>query len=541
MSKRKPLATCLSILALAGLLAGCSQQTSDKVLSVGVLSQFTGPNPFNVRSILDYDILMLTYPELVQYNDHEQIVPDFASTWSHSADGLTWTFKVHAHARWSDGKPLTASDVAWTINTIRKYQSGGAATFAAAVTNLTAASAPNPTTVVVTFSKPSAQVLSEFDIMPILPEHVWAKYAVGKTGLGLQQAAVKLPGVDGGPYILSRSSANTTLFLSANPFFYGPKPLTKSVGIRYFTSEDSLLLALRNHQIDYGNGLLPGDAAVLRREGLAVNTYSSTDILTLSVNDMPSGPAPALRNLSVRRAIDLAINRSQIIKIAYPGGIAAESVLEPANGDFYESSITPRYSPALANSLLDAAGFRRSASGIRVAKGQPMSYTLIVGTDSGGAGARAAQIVQQDLQAIGIAVSVKFFDPTTWTNSIIGNKGKYNSFELALDGTVGLIDPEANLGGISCKNLGTFNVSGFCDQSLDALYNAQAIAIDPAARKAILDEAQQFAYKAVASIQLVYVPTVDAHQTDWTGFRASPFGSLNIFGKSPFDSIKFQP
>jgi peptide/nickel transport system substrate-binding protein len=539
MSKWKPLVTCLSILALAGLLAGCSQQNSTKVLSIGELQQFTGPDPFNVRTYLDYDILMLTYPELVQYNDHEQIVPDFASSWSHSADGLTWTFKVHAHAKWSDGKPLTASDVAWTINTIRKYQTGGAATFAAAVTNLVGASAPNPTTVVVRFSKPSAEVLAEFDIMPILPEHVWAKYASGTSGLSLQKASIKLPSVSGGPYVLSKWNGSSFLSLNANPFFYGPKPLTNSVGIEYFTSEDSLLLALKDHQIDYGNGLLPADAAVLRRDGLVVNTYSSTDILTLSVNDMPSGPAATLRNLSVRRAIDLAINRSQIVSIAYPGGLPAESVLEPANGVFYDSSVAPRYSPAAANELLDAAGFRRSASGVRVADGQPMNYTMIVGTDSGGAGARAAQIVQQDLQAIGINVSIKFLDPTTWANTIIGTKGKYNQFELALDGTVGLIDPEANLGGLSCKNLGTFNLSGFCSQKFESLYNAQAIAVDPAARKAVLDQAQEFAYNAVASIQLVYVPTVDAHQSGWTGFGASPFGSLNIFGKGPFDSIHY--
>ena len=67
-------------------------------------------------------------PYLVQYNSQAQFVPDFAKSWqATSSDGKTWTFHTQPNAKWSDGKPLTAADVAFTLNTILKFQTGSTA------------------------------------------------------------------------------------------------------------------------------------------------------------------------------------------------------------------------------------------------------------------------------------------------------------------------------------------------------------------------------------------------------------------------------
>ena len=544
MNKPK-LAACALLLVIAVGAAACSSSskspgspTSGPILSVGVLNQYVSPNPFNVRSVQDYNVMTLTLPYLVQYNDQGQVVPDFATSWSHSSNGLTWTFKVHANAKWSDGQPLTASDVAWTINTVVKYRTGGTATYTANVFDVVSASAPNATTVIVHYSHPFAEVLALLgDNMPILPEHVWGHVAPGKNGFGYQRVGNKPPSVAGGPYVPTQWNGTTFLLLKANPDYYGPQPLTKEVGLQFYTSTDGLLLALKDHQIDYANALLPADIPVLRRDGLDVNIYPSTGILTLSVNDMPASPAPALRNILVRRAIDLAINRQQIVNIAYTGGQAAESELEPANGSFYDSSIKPEYNVAQANSLLNQAGFAMGPGGVRVADGKKMAYTLIIGTDTGGAGARAAQIIQTDLAKVGIALTLRFLDPTTWNTTIYGNNGKYNTFDMGLEVGYAIIDPALNLNGLTCRGLGTFNVAGFCNPKLDALYAKQAQTISVPARMKLMDEAQELAYHDEASLQIVYVPTVDAHQPGWTGFGANPYGSLNPMGKIQFVSI----
>src|SRR5436305_14700079 len=93
------------------------------------------------------------YPLLVQYDrSNHTFAPDFATSWKSSKDGKTWTFKTRAHAKWSDGKPLTAADAAWTINTDVKYRSGAAANAAGLIAHIKRADAPSPTTLVVRYA-----------------------------------------------------------------------------------------------------------------------------------------------------------------------------------------------------------------------------------------------------------------------------------------------------------------------------------------------------------------------------------------------------
>src|SRR6185312_3948730 len=114
------------------------------------------------------------YPMLVQYNPQLQFVPDFATSWSESSGGKVWTFHTHPGAKWSDGKPLTAADAAWTYQTILKYQDGATANSAGYVAHMKSATAPNATTLVLTYKRPVANVLSQMQQTPILPEHIWA-------------------------------------------------------------------------------------------------------------------------------------------------------------------------------------------------------------------------------------------------------------------------------------------------------------------------------------------------------------------------------
>ena len=114
---------------------------------------------------------MYIYPVLVQYDETNlKFAPDFAKSWSTSADGKTWTFKTVPNAKWSDGEPLTADDAAWTINTDIKYKAGGAANAAGLIAHITKAEAPDPTTLVVHYEAPAGNVLGQFQQFSILPE-----------------------------------------------------------------------------------------------------------------------------------------------------------------------------------------------------------------------------------------------------------------------------------------------------------------------------------------------------------------------------------
>ena len=95
-------------------------------------------------------------------------------------DGKIWTFHTQPNAKWSDGKPLTAADAAWTYSTILKFQNGATANSAGYVAHMKSAHrAERDHPGADLLSRPVANVLSQVQQVPILPEHIWAKYATG--------------------------------------------------------------------------------------------------------------------------------------------------------------------------------------------------------------------------------------------------------------------------------------------------------------------------------------------------------------------------
>jgi ABC-type transport system substrate-binding protein len=144
MNKRwlAALVAVLAVIALAafGATAHSSSSQSGGTFKIGTSSRIDSLNPY-VAFIQDaYSTFEYVYPLLVQYDkSNSHFAPDFATSWKATNGGKTWTFKTRASAVWSDGKPLTAKDAAWTINTDLKYASGGAANAAGLVTHIHAA------------------------------------------------------------------------------------------------------------------------------------------------------------------------------------------------------------------------------------------------------------------------------------------------------------------------------------------------------------------------------------------------------------------
>ncbi len=91
---------------------------------LGSNSSIDSLNPFVAFQSDAYTTFEYIYPFLVQYNTKVQVTPDFATSWTVSDGGRVWTFHTVANAKWSDGRPMTAADAAWTFSTILKFQNG---------------------------------------------------------------------------------------------------------------------------------------------------------------------------------------------------------------------------------------------------------------------------------------------------------------------------------------------------------------------------------------------------------------------------------
>jgi len=201
-----PLAVAALIFATAATGSG-SKATSGGVFRVGTASGIDSLNPFVAFNQDAYSTFEYIYPVLIQYDSKLHFAPFFARSWKASNGGKTWTFKTQPHAKWSDGKPLTAEDAAWTINTSLKYQSGATANVAGLVAHITNASAPNATTLVVHYKQAAGNVLGQFQQFFILPKHVWSQH-LGKKGAGLKTFANNAPVVGSGPFNLVKYTKN---------------------------------------------------------------------------------------------------------------------------------------------------------------------------------------------------------------------------------------------------------------------------------------------------------------------------------------------
>jgi peptide/nickel transport system substrate-binding protein len=526
------------IAALAMAVAACSSSgsgpssTQAEVFRWATTSPIDSLNPFVAVQQNSYYTFEYVYPYLVQYGQGLNIIPDFAQSWRTTDGGRVLTFRTRSDARWSDGKPLTARDAAWTLNTVLKYKSGPTASAAGAVTGIVAATAPNATTLVIRYQHPVPDPLAALQGLPILPQHVWGRLAAGN-GSKLKTFANSAPIVSGGPFKLVSYTPNQTAVFKPNPGWWGPHPHVSGFGIQFFSDADAMILALKNHQIDgtEGEPLPPTAIAAIRHAGFSVAKTVAFGFRDFIINSNPRKTQHReLLNPLVRLAFAHAIDRNQIVRTAWLGyARPGSSVISPAYGAWNNPALSPEsFNLALANRLLNRAGDRMGPGGVRIANGHPMSYTLLFVSDEKGPGDRAFQIIQSDFRKIGVQLNQRIVDPSAATSAILGPNNTYQGWDLAMwDWSILPADPAFILNALTCSQWGGWSDSGYCNKAYDNLYARQAADINRASRISLIRTMQADIFNARPYIVLSYDEWTEARAPGWTGFVLSPNGSFN--------------
>lgn len=558
MKERRIPRTFLGLVAVAALAltSACSGSTGSPsasgskggsvveggTLRIGSSSSIDSLNPFVAINQDGYSTFEYIYPELVQYDANLKFAPDFAKSWSTSSDGKVWTFKTQAGATWSDGKPLTAKDAAWTYSTILKFAQTAGGNQASTLTNLRSAVARDDTTLVLTYSVPVANVLSNLQQLPILPEHVWSTYASGN-GAGLKRYANAptdgKPVVSGGPFELVKFQKNQIALFQRNPRWYGQKPHIDAFGLQFFANDDAMVTALKNGQIDAVEGLPNTSMKTVGQAGFTVANVPGEEFHDFIFNSNPKKPKNReLLDPRVRAAFEYDINRKQLVDTSLLGaGKPGSSIIPPASGGgwFDRNLHVLPYDPAKANQILDSLGYKKGADGIRVANGHPMQYQLIL--PSSGASERSFEIIQQALSQLGVKITARTMDSSAAFDAVTAPNGKYLNFDLAMWDWVPLIDPDFMLSAMTCGSYNDWNDSGYCNPTYDKLYQEQARATDPAKRHQIVDQMQEILYHDKPYIVLTYLNVVDAWSKKWAGFVEGPQGLYNALTKQSLLSV----
>jgi peptide/nickel transport system substrate-binding protein len=531
-------AVTLAAAACGGNGSGSSVKDGG-VFRLGSNSSIDSLNPFVAFQGDAYVTFEYIYPMLVQYNPQLQFVPDFARSWTESSGGKVWTFHTQPGAKWSDGKPLTAADAAWTYQTILKYQNGPTANSAGYVAHMKSATAPNATTLVLTYKQPVANVLSQVQQAPILPEHIWAKYATGN-GKALTRFTNNAPIVSGGPFILTKYTPKQIVLFKRNPTFYGPKPHIDGLGLQFFQTTDAMITALKSNQLDGVETVTPTSVATLKAAHFVVPSSPGVvfDDFIINANPQQEASHKELMNPLVRQAFDAAIDRQAIVHTSLLGhGKPGSSIIPPATGHWNDPAIKPAtFSLTKANQLLDQAGYKMGPGGVRMANGHPMSYQVIMPTDIQNLyGQRSFQIIQADFKKIGVQLNLKVLDDSAAYDAITAND--YKDFEISMWDWYPLTDPDFMLSVLTCVTWNTWNDTGYCSKNYDRLYQAQSAATSPAKRQQIIYQMQQMIASQRIYLVLDYPDTIEAHSTRWTDLPLVAGISWNSMSKIPFESV----
>ncbi len=526
----------LSVAAAAALVLSASacapggNSGGSNILRVGATAAVDSLNPFVSDS--DYSVVMYqyVYPHLTEYDENLDIVPSFAESWETSEDGKTWTFHTIPDQKWSDGEPLTAKDVAFTANLILEYKDGPTGILAGWVAHLEEAEATDANTVVFRYESPVSNVLTQMQALHVLPEHVWSPMATGD-GLELTNFENAPPVVSGGPFTLEEYKKDQMMLFKTNEQWYGEKPKIDGWGLQFFANDDAMVSALKAGQIDMTGLTTPPTAvATLEEAGMVVQTGPSVTIKNLIVNTSPDKTAHReLLNPEVRKALEYAIDRGEIVDQTYLGFAEPGSTLLTSATDFKNEAITGLpFDIDAANAILDGLGYQRGGDGVRVADGTPMAYELIFPTDESGSGDRAFQTMQRGWEQIGIKVEQRKMDSDAAWDAVTAPDNKYLDYDLAMWNWTPPVEPNFILSTLTCEALGGNSDSGYCNPAYDALYKAQGTEMDETKRRAIIDEMQQIIFDDRPYIIYANPNVIEAHSPAWTGFVLSPLiGSVN--------------
>jgi peptide/nickel transport system substrate-binding protein len=522
------LAACGVVLALGALAfaAPVGSQTKKPVtFTVGDTQNIDSMNPIVGVTVPAYEAWNIQYATLTDKSPKDfSPIPGLAKSWTSSADKKTWTYTMRPNLKWSDGQPLTAEDVAYTINRAKKEEW---LNYTSVVGNLTA-TAQDPTTLVVKTSVPDPK-LPTLD-MYVVPKHVWEKQDA--------KAVTKydaLDGVGSGPFTLEQFEKGQFARFKANPYYYGGKPAVDRVVLRGFDNPDAMVAALKRGEIDAAEDV-PGTAFKQLEKDPNVETVQgyqgAMNEFAINGGAGLKKPHPALLDLKVRQAIAHAIDKKTIVNRVIAG------LAKPA--DTLSVSPNPEWSPQIpaeqqlgfnldkAKQILDDAGYKdTNGDGIREMPGggKPLKFRYAVRSEGDTAQA-TAELITGWLRQIGIATTQKVYDDSRLTE-VIG-KGDYDLFVW---GWTPFVDPDPMLSYFTCDQVSSdpedptnyYNDASWCDKQYDALYKQQHEELDHAKRVELVHQMLTRFYESATYNVLYVYPDLQAYRKNrFTGWTRQP-------------------
>jgi peptide/nickel transport system substrate-binding protein len=446
-------------------------------------------------------IASLIFDSLLRKDAQFNLEPWLATSWE-TPDPQTYRFHLRTDVHFQNGKPLTATDAKYTLDSMRD---GTVITAkAGALARIDHIEAPDAGTLVIHLKQPDASLLWNL-----------SDGAVGIVPAGSGRDFGLHP-VGSGPFRFVSQLQDDEVILERNDRSWRPPPHIARVRFAVVPDAITRALELEKGSADVCVNCMTADMvyALAQRPDLLVESGPGTVLNYITFNTQDS----VLRDVRVRQAIACAMNRPLIIHSLWRDHARlAESLLPPEHWAWTGDLQRYPHDPSKANALLDASGWKRGADGVR--------FHLAMKTSTDESSRLLAMILQQELHDVGIALEVRSFEFATFLSDV--SKGAFQIYTLRWLG--GNEDPDIfhTFDSHRFPPLGN-NRGRYLNTELDALIKDGGMSADQAHRRADYVKVQQILAAELPSINLWYLDTVLVHTRRLQNLQLSSSGNFDF-------------
>ena len=501
----------LSAVILVGLLAllykadksfAVEIPTQGGILKEGIVGTPRFINPILAISDTDRDLTTLIYSGLMRVSENSQLAPDLAESYEISNDGLCYTFNLKPNLEWSDGQPLNADDVVFTIDLIKNNQTKSpkrASWEGVSVEKL------DEKKVQFCLQKIYAPFLENTTI-GIMPKHIWKDLTIEQ----LSSSDFNIKPIGSGPYKIQSISKNssgitTSYTLNANKNFALHQPYIETLILKFYPSENKLIDGYERNEIDSLSAVSPKNVADIKKEESVLKTYLLPRVFGVFFNQ---DNAKIFTDKEVKRALDLGVDKELIIEEVLKGfGVALNNPLPPVTREIsgekeknYEKNL------AQAKTILEKAGWKMNKEGVREKtttaknkKKETVKLEFSLSTSNVEELSQTAQLLKKMWGKLGAKVDVRVYEIGDLEQNVIRPR-KYNAL---LFGESMARDPDPfAFWHSSQRNDPGLNIALYTNISVDKILEDARAIFDQNKREAKYEQFQKEINKDVAAIFL---------------------------------------
>ena len=468
-------------------------------IRVSILTPTEAVDPITVKDL--GGIAMLSYTgEFLCVDENQQLTPWLATSWSPNSDASVWTFKIRQGVKFNDGTPLTADDVAASINRLADPKNASNALSAfQGVLGKNGAKATDASTVVFTLEAPNGSfpyfLSSDNYNAIILPASYNGKF--DKTWPGT------------GPWKNTAYTANQSATFVRNDAYWGKKALPDTLQVSMATDEQAQVLALQGKQVDVVQQVsVSGAQAILNDPSYTIIAIRSSNHRELS---MRTDKAP-FTDKRVRQAIALTLDRTKIVQGLFQGksDLGNDSPFAPVFPQT-DTSVPQR------NVNIDQAKQLMSDAG------QSSGFSVPLVANKQQEIPQYAQIVAEAAKQIGVTINIQVENSATYYGAAVPGKSPW------LDSTMSLVDyghrgvPNVFLSAPLLSN-GTWNAAHFKNPQYDALVGKYIAALDLQSQRTYAKQIETLLLDETPIIYAYFYNYLSATRAGISGLRVTAMG-----------------